>query len=94
MTTGCFVVPITDSSARYFSTQFQQGAMKKTYLALVRGGEKSFPASAGEINDPILYSDGRAEIHPVGKRAITRWKVLSSSVCSFFIALLFILHNL
>ncbi|KJA22658.1 hypothetical protein HYPSUDRAFT_66875 [Hypholoma sublateritium FD-334 SS-4] len=79
MTTGCFIVPITHASAKHLSTQFQHGAMKKTYLALVRGGEKSFPEKAGEINDPILYSDGRAEIHPVGKRAITRWKRLSSS---------------
>lgn len=84
MTTGCFLVPIKYSSARSLSTQFQNGDVKKSYLALVRGGEKSFPTLTGEIDDPILYTHGYSEIHPDGKVSKTGWKFMGSSVCLTF----------
>ncbi|KAF8200324.1 pseudouridine synthase [Pholiota molesta] len=75
---GCFLVPTTHSSAKSLSTQFRNGDVKKSYLALVRGDKLSF-ASTGEINEPILYTHGFSEIHPDGKVSKTRWKVLGSS---------------
>ncbi|KAF9476901.1 pseudouridine synthase [Pholiota conissans] len=79
LTTGCFLVPLSIASATSLSNQFQNDEVKKVYLALVRGGEKSFPSTDGEICDPILYEDGRAELHSTGKLATTRWKLIGSS---------------
>lgn len=57
--------------------------MGKTYLALVRGGEKSFPARSGEIRDALEFSDGRVSIGEscAAKFAATDWELLASSVC-------------
>ncbi|KAF8957652.1 pseudouridine synthase [Flammula alnicola] len=79
MTTGCLLIPITYTSVRSLSLQFRQRTVKKSYLALVRGGERSFPTSSGEIDSPLLYTDGRGAIHSDGKQAITRWELVASS---------------
>ncbi|KAG1740582.1 pseudouridine synthase [Suillus lakei] len=55
--------------------------VEKTYLALVRGGEKSFPARSGEIRDALEFSDGRVSIGEscAAKFAATDWELLASS---------------
>jgi 23S rRNA-/tRNA-specific pseudouridylate synthase len=64
------------------SLQFQQKTAEKSYLALVRGGEKTFSETQGTIRASLLYDDGRPEIDPMGKESITEWEVLASSVWS------------
>lgn len=56
--------------------------MEKIYLALVRGGRKSFPGRTGEIRDPLQFVDGRASIGTPedGKIAATDWELVASSV--------------
>ncbi|PPQ79964.1 hypothetical protein CVT24_003749 [Panaeolus cyanescens] len=79
-TTGCLVVPLNHKTAKSLSNQFQsEGAVRKSYLALVRGGPKTFANSSGKISEPILYEDGRGLLDPDGKRALTEWDVVASS---------------
>ncbi|KAI6040262.1 Na+ dependent nucleoside transporter C-terminus-domain-containing protein [Pisolithus marmoratus] len=71
-TTGALVLAKNIAMARELARQFQGRAVGKTYLALVRGGEKSFPAKCGEIKDAIeINSDGRVSID---------WELVASSV--------------
>ncbi|KAF5329473.1 hypothetical protein D9619_009127 [Psilocybe cf. subviscida] len=79
MTTGCLAIPVQYSAAKSLSLQFQKGTVHKSYLALVRGGEKTFSETKGTIRASLLYDDGRPEIDPMGKESITEWEVLASS---------------
>ncbi|KAG2357464.1 pseudouridine synthase [Suillus spraguei] len=60
------------SAARQFSQQFQSRVVEKTYLALVRGGEKS---------DALEFNDGRVSIGEscAAKFAATDWELIASS---------------
>ncbi|KAF9040101.1 pseudouridine synthase, partial [Panaeolus papilionaceus] len=79
-TTGCLVVPMNHKTAKSLSSQFQQeDKIRKTYLALVRGGSRTFTSSHGSISEPILYEDGRGIINPEGKRSLTKWELVGSS---------------
>uniref|UniRef100_A0A8H8CFR2 21S rRNA pseudouridine(2819) synthase n=1 Tax=Psilocybe cubensis TaxID=181762 RepID=A0A8H8CFR2_PSICU len=78
-TTGCLLVALNSVSGKSLSRQFTQGTVQKSYLALVRGGEKSFSSKQGRIEAPISYLDGRAQIDDSGKEAITEWEVLGAS---------------
>lgn len=51
-------------------------------MALVRGGEKSFPTRSGEIRDALEFSDGRVSIGEscAAKFAATDWELIASSV--------------
>jgi hypothetical protein len=51
-------------------------------LALVRGGEKSFPTRSGEIRDALEFGDGRVSIGEscAAKFAATDWELIASSV--------------
>ena len=75
-TSGVMIAAKTDRAHRILSAMFKSGEMKKTYLAICRGGP---PADEGEIDAPI----GR---HPVrrkemstrsrsGRTALTRYRV-------------------
>jgi 23S rRNA-/tRNA-specific pseudouridylate synthase len=81
-TTGTLLLARSLASARQLSQQFQSRVVGKTYLALVRGGEKSFPARSGEIRDALEFSDGRVSIGEscAAKFAATDWELLASSV--------------
>lgn len=70
------------TSARQLSQQFRTRTVGKTYLALVRGGEKSFPARAGEIRDALESNNGRVSISQScnAKFAATDWELVASSV--------------
>ncbi|KAF4611677.1 hypothetical protein D9613_003649 [Agrocybe pediades] len=78
-TTGCLVIPLNSVVAREISIQIKQKTFQKTYLALVRGGEKSFDTKSGRLQDRLLYTDGRGSVHESGTEAITDWELLSSS---------------
>ncbi|KAG0699617.1 pseudouridine synthase [Suillus ampliporus] len=80
-TTGTLLLARSSSAARQFSQQFQTRVVEKTYLALVRGGEKSFPARSGEIRDPLEFNDGRVSLGEscAAKFAATDWELLASS---------------
>ena len=67
------------------SLKFRQGQIGKTYLALVRGGAKTFPSKSGIIENTIEYNDGFFHaLHDAasqnGEPSVTEWEVLASSV--------------
>lgn len=72
----------TPSVARELSQQFQTKTVQKTYLALVRGGRKSFPDVRGEIREPLEFTNGRVSIgtSAQAKFAATDWELVGSSV--------------
>lgn len=80
-TTGTLLLARSSSAARQVSQQFQSRVVEKTYLALVRGGEKSFPARSGEIRDALEFNDGRVSIGEscAAKFAATDWELIASS---------------
>ncbi|KIJ64315.1 hypothetical protein HYDPIDRAFT_133047 [Hydnomerulius pinastri MD-312] len=80
-TTGALVLAKNLTAARQLSQQFQNRTIGKTYLALVRGGEKSFPARSGEIRDAIESINGRVSISQScnAKFAATDWELIASS---------------
>jgi 23S rRNA pseudouridine1911/1915/1917 synthase len=71
-TSGAMLFALTRSAAAALSESFREQRVCKTYLALV-GGVLS--EDRGGIELPILSSGGRARISPVGKAAITEWRV-------------------
>lgn len=56
--------------------------MDKTYLALVRGGRKSFTETNGEIREPLDFVGGHVSIGTSAKAkfAATDWELVGSSV--------------
>ncbi|KAF8346654.1 pseudouridine synthase [Amanita rubescens] len=80
-TTGTLLLATTLQSAQGLSQQFQQGTIEKIYLALVRGGDKSFPVKSGVIKTPLKYHDGRVSLENSrwGKPSLTEWSVIASS---------------
>ncbi|OAX37834.1 pseudouridine synthase [Rhizopogon vinicolor AM-OR11-026] len=80
-TTGTLLLARSSPAARQLSQQFQSRVVGKTYLALVRGGEKSFPARSGEIRDALEFNDGRVSIGEscAAKFTATDWELLASS---------------
>ncbi|KAI0267137.1 pseudouridine synthase [Gloeopeniophorella convolvens] len=82
-TTGALILARTISLARELSQQFRTHAVEKTYLALVRGGAKTFPTKEGLISGALSFENGRvrigAETEPGSKPARTAWEVLASS---------------
>ncbi|KAH9972424.1 pseudouridine synthase [Lactifluus volemus] len=91
-TTGALILARSKVLARELSRQFRTRAIEKTYLALVRGGSKTFPVKEGSIIRSLCFQDGRvriaggtgtqaaAEPEPAGSKfAKTEWEVLASS---------------
>lgn len=83
-TTGALVLARTDRTARELSRQFESRTVEKTYLALVRGGRKSFAGTSGEIREPLDFNGGRVTlgISAKAKFAATDWELVGSSVSS------------
>ncbi|KAH8115149.1 pseudouridine synthase [Phellopilus nigrolimitatus] len=80
-TTGALLLAKSTVHARSLAQQFQAHTIKKTYLAIVRGGRKSFlEAGRGTINTPLrigldrVYEDAES-----GNPALTDWELLGSS---------------
>ncbi|KAI0250361.1 pseudouridine synthase [Lactifluus subvellereus] len=83
-TTGALVLARTKALARELSQQFRTHAIEKTYLALVRGGARRFPAKEGLIAGSLGFRDGRVRIaaqteQGSSKSARTGWELLASS---------------
>lgn len=77
------VFALTPSHARDLSQQFAARDTEKAYLALVRGGEKSFPEKSGTIRHRLTIEQGRvalAKNKREGKETLTEWEVIASSV--------------
>ncbi|KIM89896.1 hypothetical protein PILCRDRAFT_812677 [Piloderma croceum F 1598] len=80
-TTGAFILARTDRTARELSRQFATRTVDKTYLALVRGGRKSFTETSGEIREPLDFVGGHVSIGTSAKAkfAATDWELVGSS---------------
>jgi len=81
-TTGALVLARTDRVARELSRQFETRTVEKTYLALVRGGRKSFTDTSGEIREPLDFTAGRVSLGTSAKAkfAATDWELVGSSL--------------
>ncbi|TFY72905.1 hypothetical protein EVG20_g56 [Dentipellis fragilis] len=82
-TTGALLLARTKSAAQQLSQQFQSRTVDKSYLALVRGGAKTFPEPRGSIDSFLRINDGRVSLStmdaPGSKPAQTDWELLASS---------------
>ncbi|KAF9816988.1 hypothetical protein IEO21_03753 [Rhodonia placenta] len=83
-TTGALAFALTHSHAQDLAEQFNAHTVKKSYLAIVRGGTASFPNRTGNIRGVLYTTNGRVSSEAQGqweKRAITEtdWEVLASS---------------
>jgi 23S rRNA pseudouridine1911/1915/1917 synthase len=79
-TSGLLVVAKTDQAHQILSEDLKEHEVKRTYLALVYGG---FKESVGMVDAPIRRSDKnrlKMAVDPLGKHAITHFKVLKSFV--------------
>ncbi|KAI0047769.1 pseudouridine synthase [Auriscalpium vulgare] len=96
-TTGALVLARTKAMSQELSQQFHSHDVNKSYLALVRGGAKTFPEKAGEIDGSMYIDDGRVSLKPSkdaeAKRARTGWEVLASSERAPVSLLRFQLHT-
>jgi 23S rRNA-/tRNA-specific pseudouridylate synthase len=82
-TTGCMLLPTSQALSRDIAQQFASRSLEKTYLALVRGGAKSFAKTEGVIEENLVLNDGRARKARKGEEGTgtsTRWELLGSSV--------------
>jgi len=79
-TTGVLVLARYQRMAHDLAQQFKTHAVEKTYLALVRGGKKTFPTECGEIRNPLQINDGHVSMRAPGnkeaKPAYTFWNSL------------------
>ncbi|KAJ6519334.1 pseudouridine synthase [Mycena sanguinolenta] len=86
-TTGCLVLARSANVARELSGQFRRRTVDKSYLALVRGGNKSFSERRGQIRTVLEFPDGRASVVPQEKlrssqnliESKTDWELIASS---------------
>ncbi|KAA1473899.1 pseudouridine synthase [Dentipellis sp. KUC8613] len=82
-TTGALLLARTKSAAQQLSQQFQSRTIGKSYLALVRGGAKTFPEPRGSIDSFLRVNDGRVSLStvdaPGSKPAQTDWELLATS---------------
>ena len=75
-TSGCVLVAKTKEAQRYYTEQFQNGGVTKTYAALVKG---QTPQQEGTIEAPIGKDSARPNrrrITPNGKPAKTHYQVV------------------
>ncbi|OCB87940.1 pseudouridine synthase [Sanghuangporus baumii] len=81
LTTGAYLFAKSNTQARALSQQFRDHSLKKTYLAIVRGGRKTFPDSArGSINAPLKVVEEKVVVDEKnGVPALTDWELLGSS---------------
>ena len=72
---------MTQRAAQEMSRQLAQGTVHKTYLALVRGDRRSFPAASGRVTDSIRYRDGYFDgLSKGGEPSVTEWELVADSV--------------
>ena len=77
-----YLLAKSSTYARALSLQFRDHSLRKTYLAVVRGGRKTFPdVGRGSINAPLRVAGERVvvdekDVNPT----LTDWELLGSSV--------------
>ena len=93
LTTGALIFALNSRKARDISQQIQSRTMEKRYLAVVRGGSKSFSNPHGQIKKTLsIDSEGRVNLASSSelasnkapaklKESWTDWELLGSSVC-------------
>lgn len=80
-TSGLLLFALDPEGTRHLSSQFERHAVRKTYLALVRG----WPEAAGCIDKPLHYkadrhADADRASPPQPQRAVTRYRRLGTTV--------------
>ncbi|KAF5353515.1 hypothetical protein D9756_007881 [Leucocoprinus leucothites] len=78
-TTGALLLARSPMWASRLQDQFNDGSIRKTYLALVHGGSEKFRETSGVIETGMSEVDGRVRLDPLGKVTRTEWEVLGSS---------------
>lgn len=78
-TSGCLLLARNPKAHKRFQTAFEQGAVAKTYLAIVDG---AMEAEEGEIDMPLTKVSTREQgwrmvADAKGKPAVTRWRRLA-----------------
>jgi len=71
---GLVVLARNEAARAALEGLFRGRAVKKIYWALVRGRLRP---DSGSFEDPIRDEGARASVHPSGKPATTRWRVLA-----------------
>jgi RluA family pseudouridine synthase len=71
---GLVVLARREAARAALEGLFRESKVKKLYWALVRGRLRP---DAGSFEDPIRDEGARASVHPRGKPATTRWRVLA-----------------
>jgi len=81
LTTGALLLATNDRHVKTFAKQFQDHDIRKSYLAIVRGGRESFRgARTGTIDEWLGVEDGRVRVDEMnGSLALTGWELLGSS---------------
>ncbi|KAL6307352.1 pseudouridine synthase [Sparassis latifolia] len=89
VTTGALALAFSPAHAQSLAQQFESRSVEKSYLALVRGGIRSFSEPKGTIRSGLTFVDGRLWLdagRPSDKKAKivrrvaeTDWEVLASS---------------
>ena len=85
-TTGAYLLAKSNAHARTLFQQFRDHSLRKTYIAVVRGGRESFPeAGYGTINTRLGKKGEKMAVdEDEGNLALTDWELLGSSVRSFW----------
>jgi RluA family pseudouridine synthase len=71
---GLVVLAKHEAARAALENLFRGRAVKKLYWALVRGRMRP---ESGSFDEPIVDEGARARVHPAGKPATTRWRVLA-----------------
>ncbi|KAJ3544489.1 hypothetical protein NM688_g5738 [Phlebia brevispora] len=85
LTTGVFICGRTKSAVTDLTRQFKARDIEKVYLALVRGGEASFPGSSGQMENWWHKKNGyvsasEKQLEPEDRLMRTDWERLASSL--------------
>ncbi|KXN90414.1 NADPH-dependent diflavin oxidoreductase 1 [Leucoagaricus sp. SymC.cos] len=78
-TTGALLLARSPIWVTKLHQQFLDGTIKKTYLALVQGGQEKFSQTSGVVTTNLSEFDGRVRLDPLGKETKTEWEVLGFS---------------
>lgn len=76
---GLVVLAKREAARAALENLFRGRAVKKIYWALVRGRLRP---ERGQFEEPIRDEGERARVHPSGKPALTRWRVLAHHAAS------------
>ena len=89
LTTDALLLTANSRHAKPLSKQFHDHEILKSYLAIVRGGRKSFEAvKSVTIDAQLSKEDGRVRVDDADDNlALTGWELLGPSVSLYFMSL-------